>query len=294
MTAAPVNPSDLLLILGVYGIRPELPARVGAEGVGRIAAVGDGVDAGRVGEQVMLVPSSVAGTWAETVVVDADRAIALPGDADPLQLAMIGINPVTAYLLLHSFVDVQPGQWIAQTVANSAVGRYVIQLAKHAGIKTLNVVRREDAVAPLLDLGGDAVLVSGPEFPAAAAEALGGERPVLVLDGLANETTLQLAGLLADRGTVLSYGGVGIEPMPVSIMDLIFRGVTVRGFWLVTWLRETPADEVRATYERVAELVADGTLGVPIDATFSLDEHQAAIARAAEGGRDGKVLFALA
>src|SRR5690242_18607401 len=72
MTAAPVNPSDLLLILGVYGIRPELPTRVGAEGIGRIAAVGAGIDAARVGELVMIVPSSVTGTWAEQVVVDAD------------------------------------------------------------------------------------------------------------------------------------------------------------------------------------------------------------------------------
>jgi len=95
--AAPINPSDLTLIKGVYGVRPELPAAVGAEGVGRVVAVGDCVDAARIGERVLVVPTLEQATWREQTVLDERNAILVDADGDPLQLAMLGINPITAY-----------------------------------------------------------------------------------------------------------------------------------------------------------------------------------------------------
>src|SRR6266851_3595001 len=135
--AAPINPSDLNLIRGVYGVRPDLPAALGAEGVGRVIAVGDGVDGSRVGTRVLVVP--------------------------PLEQAMLGINPITAYCVLHGYVELPPGAWVAQTGASSATAGYVLALAKHAGLRTLNVVRRAESVKPLLDAGADVVLVEGAE-----------------------------------------------------------------------------------------------------------------------------------
>src|SRR5712672_2618825 len=82
-------------------------------------------------------------------------------EADPLQLSMIGINPATAYLLLNRYVRLMPGDWIGQTAANAAMGQYIIALAKLAGIKTLNVVRREEAAEQVRQWGGDRVLLQG-------------------------------------------------------------------------------------------------------------------------------------
>ncbi|WP_052074084.1 alcohol dehydrogenase catalytic domain-containing protein [Rhodococcoides fascians] len=101
MDAAPINPSDLLLIAGHYGYRPQLPAVLGAEGVGRIVAVGNGVDGGRIGEQVLIRPTLTDTTWREQAVVEATTAV--PVDGDPMQLAMLGINPMTAWSMLHGF-----------------------------------------------------------------------------------------------------------------------------------------------------------------------------------------------
>jgi NADPH:quinone reductase-like Zn-dependent oxidoreductase len=144
--AAPINPSDLTLIKGVYGVRPELPAALGAEGVGRVIAVGDGVDASRVGERVLVVPTLEQATWRQQTVLDERNAVPVDGDGDPLQLAMLGINPLTAYCLLHGYVKLAPGAWVAQTGASSATAGYVVALAKHSGLRTLNVVRRADSV----------------------------------------------------------------------------------------------------------------------------------------------------
>ena len=75
--AAPINPSDLTLIKGVYGVRPKLPAALGAEGVGRVIAVGDGVDAARIGERVLVIPTLEQATWREQTVLDERNAVAV-------------------------------------------------------------------------------------------------------------------------------------------------------------------------------------------------------------------------
>src|ERR1700730_18195447 len=161
--AAPINPSDLNLIRGVYGVRPSLPAALGAEGVGRVIAVGDGVEGSRVGTRV---------------------------------LAMLGINPITAYCLVHGYVALAPGTWVAQTGASSAIAGYVLALAKHAGLRTLNVVRRAESVKPLLDAGADVVLVEGADLNKRAADAIGDAPLELILDAVAGEPVAQLASLL--------------------------------------------------------------------------------------------------
>src|SRR5580693_7795958 len=119
--AAPINPSDLNLIRGVYGVRPDLPAALGAEGVGRVSAVGDDVDGSRVGSRVLIIPTLEQATWREQTVLDERNAVPVDPDGDPLQLAMLGINPITAYCLLHSYAELEPGAWVAQTGASSAI-----------------------------------------------------------------------------------------------------------------------------------------------------------------------------
>src|SRR3979490_3393170 len=106
--AAPINPSDLNLIRGIYGVRPDLPAALGAEGVGRVIAVGDGVDGSRVGTRGLVVPALEKATWREQSVLDERNAVPVDPDGDPLQLAMLGINPITAYCLLHGYVKLAP------------------------------------------------------------------------------------------------------------------------------------------------------------------------------------------
>jgi NADPH:quinone reductase-like Zn-dependent oxidoreductase len=154
MEAAPLNPSDFLLVRGIYGVRPALPLSVGAEGVGRVAQTGSKVDPTLQGKRVLILPTYEQGTWAEHVVVPVRNIVPMSDDADPLQLAMIGINAATAYLLLNRYVSLMPGDWIGQTAANAAMGQYIIALAKLGGVKTLNVVRRKEAAEQVRQWGG--------------------------------------------------------------------------------------------------------------------------------------------
>jgi NADPH:quinone reductase-like Zn-dependent oxidoreductase len=292
LEAAPINPSDLLLIRGWYGHRPALPATLGTEGVGRIVSVGPGGDQSRVGERVMVLPTLQHGTWQDQVAIAEAAAVPVDPAADLLQLAMLGVNPMTADLLLHSFVDMPPGAWVGQTGGTSAVGRYVIALARRAGLRTLSVVRRTEAAAELLQFGADAVAVEGEGLGEQVAKALGDERLSLLLDPIAGETTGKLAAWLARGGTLVSYGGMSGAPVSVGPADLIFRDLNVRGFWQKHWLDVTPREEIAARYDGLSSLVADGTLHVPVAATYPLERYQEAIEHAMDVGRAGKVLFA--
>jgi NADPH:quinone reductase-like Zn-dependent oxidoreductase len=291
LEAAPINPSDLLLITGHYGYRPSLPAALGAEGVGRIVAVGHGVDPVRIGERVLIVPTMQDGTWQDQTVIDETGVVPVDSEADALQLAMVGINPLTADLLLRRCADVPPGAWVAQTGANSAVGRYVIALARQAGVRTLNVVRRPEVAEELLEIGADAVVVSGPDLEEQVEKVLGDERIALLLDPIGGDAVDWLTAWLAFGATVVSYGAMSRAPLVLSVPSLIFGDVRVRGFWLNHWLEISSTDEIGAAYTRLAALVADGTLHAPVAATYPLHQYRDALAHAAESGRDGKVLF---
>jgi NADPH:quinone reductase-like Zn-dependent oxidoreductase len=291
--AAPINPSDLNLIRGVYGVRPELPAALGAEGVGRVIAVGDGVDRSRVGTRVLVVPTLEQATWREQTLVDDRNAVPVDPDADPLQLAMLGINPITAYCLLHGYVTLAPGAWVAQTGASSATARYVLALAKHAGLRTLNVVRRAESVEPLLDAGADVVVVEGADLTARAADAIGDAMLELIIDAVAGEPVAHLAPLLKVGGQIISYTARARQPFTIPVVDLIFRELSVHGYWLNLWLQRTPQETIAQTYRELAALVADGTLSAPVEATYALADYREAIAHATRSDRSGKVLFAL-
>jgi D-arabinose 1-dehydrogenase-like Zn-dependent alcohol dehydrogenase len=81
---------------------------------------------------------------------------------------------------LERVTDLGIGDWVGQTAANSAVGRHVISLAKRQGIKTLNIVRRDDAADEVRRAGGDIVLVAGADLDKDIADALGDEQLSLV------------------------------------------------------------------------------------------------------------------
>ena len=170
---------------------------------------------------------------------------------------------------------------------------YVLALAKHAGLRTLNVVRRAESVKPLLDAGADVVLVEGADFTEQASDAVGDASLELILDAVAGEPVAQLASLLKIDGQIVSYTARARQPLSIPVADLIYRGLSVHGYWLNLWLRRTPRDTVAKTYHELATLVADCILAAPIEATYALSDYREAIAHAARNDRNGKVLFAL-
>jgi mitochondrial enoyl-[acyl-carrier protein] reductase / trans-2-enoyl-CoA reductase len=288
--ATPINPSDLLTLSGEYGVLPKLPATPGNEGVGRVVEVANsGADSVEVGDLVFLPLG--AGTWRTHLTAPVARLLPVPPGLDLLQASMLFINPPTAYLMLRQFVTLQPGEWVIQNAANSAVGRYLITLAQVMGLKTLNVVRRQSLADELKALGADAVLLDTDELPQQARAATGGAKVRLGIDAVGGESSRRVGDCLSTGGVLVNYGAMGGEGPRLSAAASIFKDVTLRGFWLTRWLRDAPREDQNALFARLAELMSVGTLQAPVDATFPLERIQDAVKRALEPGRGGKVLL---
>ena len=291
--AAPINPSDLLQISGNYGVDPVLPARPGSEGVGRVTEVSPEAKNLKVGQLVLLASGS---TWAEEIVAPAEGFLPLPNlgpiSAEVIeQLAMTAVNPLTALLMLTSYGDIKEGQWIAQSAANSAVGGYVIQLAKQRGIKTVNIVRREGLADDLMAKGADVVLIDGPDLTAQIAKATDNAPIMLALDPVGGDTYGRLANSLGYGGTLVTYGVLSGKPATLDTGKVIFNDTRLRGFWLYKWYQTATMQEKQAAFGQVIPLIANGTLKANIDSRFTVDQIKQAVARAWEGGRNGKVLI---
>ncbi len=287
--AAPINPSDVLTITGEYGMLPPLPAVGGNEGIGRVSALGEAVQGLVVGQRVLLPVGS--GTWSTHIVARAATLVPLPAVGDAVQLSMLTVNPPTASLLLSEFVSLAPGEWVIQNVANSAVGGYLIQLAKRRGLHTVNVVRRESAVADVQAAGGDVVLVDGPDLRKRIAEATGNASIRLAIDAVGGDATDRLAQSVAVGGTVVNYGMMSGKPCVVSPGSFVFRDVTLRGFWLAFWFRNATPEQQKALFTELATLIATGHLSARVHATFPIDQIQQAVALAAAGERSGKIVL---
>ena len=286
LIASPINPSDVLTLTGHYGILPPLPAIGGNEGVGKVVELGG---KGHALGTTVLLPVGI-GTWATHIVCKMKQLIPLPSEADPKQLSMMTINPPTALLLLEEFVDLQPGDWVIQNAANSGVGNYLIQLAKIKGLKTINVVRRESAVDSLKLMGADVVLVDSPNLAKDVAKITGEQGPKLAIDAVGGSATDRLAASLVEGGTVVNYGMMSGEPCQASASALVFRDITLKGFWLAKWFRSATPEKQMAVYGQITQYIAQGKLKTNIHAEYPVSQIKQAVKAAAEGGREGKVL----
>jgi NADPH:quinone reductase-like Zn-dependent oxidoreductase len=293
MMFAPINPSDLLQTSGRYGaVQPTLPFDMGREGVGRVTAVGAGVTALAVGDLVVPI---LGPTWRTDLIRKPEGLVKLPQGIDAEQAAMLKANPATAALMLREIVPLKAGDWVIQNAANSAVGTYLVRLASKAGIRTLNLVRRAEAGAHLTKLPGAVVIAheGGPSHRLAAEiqAATGGAPVKLGIDAIGGPATEALARALAEGGTIASYGLLSGKPCEIEPRHLIFRLVTLRGFWVSKWLETSKPAAIQALYSELAERIADGTLAVEIAGRYPFSRIGEAAAHAGREARGGKVLI---
>jgi trans-2-enoyl-CoA reductase len=291
--AATINASDFLYISGKYFITPQPPSDVGAEGVGRVLAVGPGENESLIGARVLLLPTYRHGTWATHLIAASTDIVVVPDDIDTGQLAMLGINPMTALQMLRNYGDPSiADRWIGQTAGNSAVGEYLIKLARRFGWKTMSVVRREAAAEQVRSWGGDRVVIDDDNLESNLAQSLSGAELDIVVDAIGGRATRQLAHHLRFGGTLVSYAVLSGQTESADVLDLIGRHVNWTGFWEINWLRRTDTKLVHSAYRDLVALVADGTLSARVDRTMRLEDWKdALILTQGDGGREGKVVF---
>ncbi|PIA16169.1 NAD(P)-binding protein [Coemansia reversa NRRL 1564] len=291
MLAAPVNPSDLNQIEGSYpvkarfkklnavdGTNTSLIATVGGnEGVAEILATGSSVAGLYNGDWVVPRQAGVFGTWCTHAVVKDKTILKIPSGwregVEAIDVACLKVNPSTAYRLLSDFVDLRPGDCIIQNGANSGVGRAVIQLAKHWGIRTINIVRDRphlpELAQELYNLGADVVisdkqLIDTGDGRIKIKEQIKSlKAPIcLGLNCVGGRTTVQMTKLISQGGVLVSYGGMSRQPVMLPTSLLIFKDISARGFWMNRWysdctLFNKKEDEIRNMWRNILKLTAD-------------------------------------
>jgi NADPH2:quinone reductase len=292
LTHRPINPSDLLTVAGIYPIRPTLPGSPGLEGVGRVDALGPGVTGLALGQRAVTL-AGIPGTWAEHMVVPADRVLPVPEPLSDETAAQLLVNPFTAYAIMTDELPLAEGDWLLQTAAGSALGRMILQLARPRAIRTINVVRRRAQARELLAVGADAVIATDEEALVDRVMALTEGRGVrAAIEAVGGALGGEVVRCLAPGGVLLTIGLLGGDPLiPVPSLELVFKGASVRGFWLALWFQQRPPHEIGRAVEEVMTLLADGRLDTPVEAEYDLGDIQAALAHAERRGRRGKVLL---
>jgi trans-2-enoyl-CoA reductase len=292
MRAAPINPADLNQIDGKYPVRFPLPATPGFEGAGLVVDLGKNVKDLAAGTLVIL-PHNL-GTWRDAVAVKASELVAVPSEIDPVHAAMLKINPMTAWCLLHDYVDLKSGDWLIQNAANSAAGRAVIQIARELGFKTANVVRREELIDELRAEGGDVVLVDGENLRDEVKRATSGAPIRLGLNAVGGDSALRLANCLAPGSTLVTFGAMSLQPLKIPNGLLIFKDLRFRGIWINKWYDNATMQERIDAFRQLFELAKRGLLKTKVEKSYPLSEAKAAVAHAAQGKRSGKIIFEFA
>ncbi|MCC4247594.1 zinc-binding dehydrogenase [Microbacterium testaceum] len=285
---SPIHNHDLWTIRGDYGYKPELPARAGTEAVGVIDAVGEGVEGLEVGHRVAT--GGTFGVWAEYVLAPAAGLIPVAeGLPDEIAAQLVSM-PFSAISLLHS-LDLKPGDWIVQNTANGAVGRMVAQIAKARGIHVLGLVRRQSAVDELAQQGiGDVVSTDAPDWREKALAIVDGARVVAGVDSVGGTAADDVLSLLSENGTLVIFGSMGAGKLELSTGDIIFRQITVKGFWGSVVSKTMDAETRGALFGELSRYLSDGTVTLPVAATFALDDIREAVT-ASLSPRVGKVLL---
>jgi len=290
LEAAPIHIADLLAMRNALPFFPAEPGVGGFEGVGRIVDVAADVSGWAVGDRVFL-PIGY-GAWQERHAVDAANLLRAPDGVDAQQLALVPINLATAYLMLHAYDPLSPGDWVIQNAANSNVGGYVDLFAKRAGLNIIHVVRRTNLISPLKAEGRAHVIVDGPTLAADVA-AITGDAPKLALDAVGGAATTRLAACVGMHGLVLSYGFLSKEPHAIAYPDLVFRGVRLRGVLTNYAMDRLDTDGLAQMRTELDAVVGSGALNAQIAGVYPFDEAAEALRHAAKTGaqRQGKVIL---
>ncbi len=288
VTKANIIPADIMIIRGMYGLRPQLPQIGGFEGTGVIDACGEGVEM-PAGSGVIF---TAQGAWCQYVCVPANTVIPKPPVMSDDVACQAFVNPFTAYGMLME-ADLKEGDWLLLTAAASAFSKFVIQLAAQRGINVIGTVRRDEQKQQLLDLGAKAVINEKTEtnFFKAVKGATEGAMVTAAFDAVGGPLGDKVLNTLQMNGKMFVYGLLSLQPIPLNSGLLIFKNLTVKGFWLSTWMANLSHEERMTIIPEVLTMLTKQELKADVEAYYGIDDIIKAIEHMEAPGRSGKILL---
>jgi NADPH:quinone reductase-like Zn-dependent oxidoreductase len=291
MIASPVNPSDLMYISGKYGLKPQLPATPGFEGVGVVEEAGAAIITRSQERNRGAVINYCFCKRSENTDNAARQVIPVPDDLSDEQAASFCVNPATALAMTLHVLKLHRGAWLLQSAAGGELGKMVIRLGCKHAFRTVNVVRRREQVEELKKFGADHVIVEsdGPIPEQVRKLVPGGVR--FAIDPVGGATGSGVIASLAHGGRCLLYGSLSDEPVSVHPRYFIGNGLRVEGFWLGEWAKRQRIPTLLRLFRRVGGLMREGVFQTHFAATYPIEQVRQAVEHAAAPGKGGKVLL---
>ncbi|OAD57160.1 putative trans-2-enoyl-CoA reductase, mitochondrial [Eufriesea mexicana] len=292
VTQPPVNPADINTIQGKYPNKPPLPAVPGNEGVGEVIAIGSNIKHLNVGDRV-IPNGSHLGTWRTHANYTSEELMKVPKEVGTIEASMLNVNPCTAYRMLKDFVSLKPGDTVIQNGGNSAVGQMVIQLCKLWNYKSVSVVRDRPNIQELKDylisLGADEIFTENEVKKTQTFKSKKLPSPKLALNCICGQNALEVLRHLAHGGIMVTYGGMSREPLTVPTSALIFKDITIKGFWMTAWTKANMNSlERESMFSELGALFKDKKLKAPPHKLVPFCQYQEAVTNALNmNGRTG-------
>jgi len=287
VTACNINPSDIMFVQGLYGLQPELPSSAGFEAAGIIEEVGEGVNL-KSGTKVVFTD---IGVWQEYVSLSEKAVIPIPDEIADEIACQLFVNPLTAYAMLE-VSGLMKGGKLLLTAGASAFSKFVIQLAKEKGIEVYATVRHDHQKEELGELGVHlAVNTEKESLTRTILTATDGHGVQLVFDAVGGKLGMQALNCLSNGGTMYTYGLLSLQNIPLNSGLLIFKNLTVKGFWLTSWLYSLDAEERKKAISFLLTRFLNGSMRAPVEASYTLQDFKKAIDHFEKPGRSGKVIL---
>ena len=284
-----INPADIMFIQGMYGIRPELPSPAGFEGAGSIHACGEGVPIGK-GTRVVF---TTIGAWQEYVSVPAKTIIPIPDELSDEVACQAFINPFTAYGMLES-AGLAAGDWLLLTAGASACSKFVVQMCRERQINTICTVRDDQQINTLKDTGATEVINTAKNDLKAEVMRITAKKGVKhVFEAVGGQLGSKALDCLTRGGVFTAYGMLSLQNISLNTSLLIFKNITIKGFWLTTWLGSLSKEEMMSVSKKVMTALASQQVKADVEASYPLEEIGKAIEHMESPGRNGKIILKL-
>ena len=297
MLASPVNPSDLVYLLGKYGLAPNEGAYVGFEGCGIVIDADAGLyGKWLIGKRVAVsAQPGIDGVWSKYAITKANFCLPVRKSLSNEQAATIIVNPCTSVCMVERAITLGT-KAIVINAAASQVGKGVIRYAKMLGIKTIATVRNESNVTVLEKLGADSVLLTTNEqFSSELKETCQQFKATVLLDAVASEDTPMVLKAMPNNSTAIIYGRLTETYDPLgglfSVADVIFRNIKIEGFWLAKYIGDSKPWHVLSLSRKVQKLFEQGIFHTDIYASVGFDDFAPALDHYAKHKSDGKVIL---
>lgn len=294
VAASPINPSDLVFLEGLYGIKKSAPVIPGLEGSGTVVAAGSGL-MGKflVGKKVACASQENGdGVWAEYMVTSVNYALPLHKSVSLEQGSMSIVNPMTAIALLGIAKKLKQRS-VLITAGASALGQMINRLFKHEGIDVINIVRREEQVSLLKQQGVEWVLNSSDEdFQQQLHDTCQRYKVRLSLDALGGSSTNQILEAMLPDSKIYVYGGMSYELLAADPAQLIFQNKSIEGFWMAKWITENSLLQ-NMSHWRKGQRLMNTDLASIVRRTYKLSEVRDAVKDYQNHMTGGKVLITM-